>query len=128
LAFSLSDIQGQLQQLIYSGLVYATPADWLAQYPRYLRAILLRLEKLLLNPQKDRLLLAEIQPHWQRFADYLAKEGEYQLDVNPVLREYRWWLEELRVSLFAQTLKTQVTVSAKRLDKQWQLMLEHAKN
>lgn len=128
LAFSLGDIQAQLQQLFYPGLVYPTPAEWLAQYPRYLRAIQLRLEKALLNPQKDRLLLAEVQPHWQRFADYLVKEGDYQLEVNPALREYRWWLEELRVSLFAQTLGTQVTVSSKRLDKQWLLVLDQGKN
>lgn len=128
LVFSLGDIQAQLQHLIYHGLAYATPPEWLAQYPRYLRAILLRLEKLILNPQKDRLLLAEVQAHWQRFADYLAKDGEYQLAFNSSLRDYRWWLEELRVSLFAQTLKTQVTVSSKRLDKQWQLILDDSKN
>lgn len=125
LAFSLSDIQGQLQQLFYPGLVYRTPPEWLAQYPRYLRALQLRLEKILLNPQKDRLLLAEVQPHWQRFADHLAKEGEYQLEINPALQEYRWWIEELRVSLFAQTLKTQVTISSKRLDLQWQKVMDN---
>jgi ATP-dependent helicase HrpA len=78
-----------------------------------------------LNPQKDRLLLAEVQPHWQRFVDHLAKEGEYQLEINPALQEYRWWIEELRVSLFAQTLKTQVTISSKRLDLQWQKVMDN---
>lgn len=128
LAFSLSDIQAQLQQLFYAGLVYRTPPGWLAQYPRYLRAIQLRLEKALLNPQKDRQLIAEVEPHWQRCADYLEKEGDYQLEINPALSVYRWWLEELRVSLFAQTLGTQVPVSGKRLDKQWQAVLDYAKN
>src|SRR5690606_41465925 len=65
LPFSIRDSQQQLQQLFYPGLVYATPLEWLMQYPRYLRAIELRIEKALLNPQKDRLALAEIQPHWQ---------------------------------------------------------------
>jgi ATP-dependent helicase HrpA len=124
-AFSLSDIQAQLQQLFYPGLVYQTPPEWLAQYPRYLRALQLRLEKILLNPQKDRLLMADVQAHWQRFADYLAKEGVYQLEINPALQEYRWWIEELRVSLFAQTLKTQVTISSKRLEQQWQKVLDN---
>jgi ATP-dependent helicase HrpA len=120
LAFSLSDIQQQLQQLFYPGLIYQTPQEWLIQYPRYLRAIELRIEKALLGPQKDRLLLAEIQPYWQKLDDYLAKEGTYRLAQNPSLQTYRWWIEELRVSLFAQTLKTQVPISSKRLDKQWQ--------
>ncbi len=124
LAFTLSDIQQQLQQLFYPGLVYNTPREWLEQYPRYLRAILARLEKALLNPQKDRIAIAEIQAAWQRLNDFLAKEGEFQLAQKSSLQTYRWWIEELRVSLFAQTLKTQVPISSKRLDKQWQLVLE----
>src|SRR5690606_40092451 len=65
LAFTLSDIQQQLQQLFYPGLVYNTPREWLEQYPRYLRAILTRLEKAMLNPQKDRLAIGEVQAAWQ---------------------------------------------------------------
>src|SRR5690606_15585580 len=91
LAFTLSDIQTQLQQLFYPGLVYQTPSEWLAQYPRYLRAIQFQLEKALLNPQKDRQLLADAQSLWQRFADFLAKEGDYQIELNPPLRDYLWW-------------------------------------
>jgi len=124
LAFSISDIQQQLQQLFYPGLVYATPLEWLMQYPRYLRAIELRIEKALLNPQKDRLSLAEIQPHWQRLDDLLEKEGEFALAQSTSLQTYRWGIEELRVSLFAQTLKTQIPVSSKRLDKLWEAALE----
>lgn len=124
LAFTLSDIQQQLQQLFYPGLVYNTPREWLEQYPRYLRAILARLEKAMLNPQKDRLAIGEVQAAWQRLTDYLAKEGEFQMAQKISLQTYRWWVEELRVSLFAQTLKTQIPISSKRLDKQWQLVLE----
>lgn len=124
LAFTLSDIQQQLQQLFYPGLVYNTPREWLEQYPRYLRAILTRLEKAMLNPQKDRLAIGEVQAAWQRLTDYLAKEGEFQMAQKISLQTYRWWVEELRVSLFAQTLKTQIPISSKRLDKQWQLVLE----
>ncbi len=124
LAYCLSDIQAQLQALFFPGFAYQTPVFWLGQYPRYLRALQLRLEKALLNPQKDRLQLQEVQAHWQRLQDYLQQAGDYQLDVNPALSDYRWWLEELRVSLFAQTLKTQVSVSGKRLDKQWQLAMD----
>lgn len=120
LAFTISDINQQLGQLFYPGLVYKTPAQWLQQYPKYMRGIQQRLEKAALNPQKDKLQLAEIAPHWQRLVDYLAKEGDYRLAQNAALMDYRWWIEELRISLFAQTLKTQVPVSDKRMDKQWE--------
>lgn len=125
LAFTISDINQQLAQLFYPGLVYKTPSQWLSQYPKYMRGIQQRLEKAALNPQKDKLQLAEVAPHWQCLADYLTKEGEYRMAQNTALMEYRWWIEELRISLFAQTLKTQVPVSAKRMDKQWeQAMLD----
>jgi ATP-dependent helicase HrpA len=123
LAFALSDIQEQLKNLFYVGLVYKTPEEWLRQYPRYLRGIQARLEKAALNPQKDKLALMEIQPYWQRLQEYIAKEGAFVMTQNAALVEYRWWIEELRISLFAQTLKTQVPISPKRLDKQWELVL-----
>jgi ATP-dependent helicase HrpA len=125
LAYTISDINQQLSQLFYPGLVYNTPPQWLQQYPKYIRGIQQRLEKAALNAQKDKLQLAEVAPHWQRLADYLQKEGNYRLGQLPALMDYRWWLEEFRISLFAQTLKTQVPVSDKRLDKQWeQAMLQ----
>jgi len=123
LAFTLSDIQQQLQHLFFIGLVYKTPDSWLRQYPRYLRAIQYRLEKAALNPQKDKLALAEIQPYWKKLQDYVAKQGDFVMAQHDALQEYRWWVEELRVSLFAQTIKTVVPISAKRLDKQWELVL-----
>lgn len=125
LAFTISDISQQLTQLFYPGLVYKTPAQWLQQYPKYMRGIQQRLEKAALNPQKDKLQLAEVAFHRQRLVDYLDKEGDYRLTQSAALMDYRWWIEELRISLFAQTLKTQVPVSDKRMDKQWeQAMLD----
>ena len=123
LAYTLSDIHEQLNELFNIGLVYRTPDEWLRQYPRYLRAIQMRLEKAALNPQKDKLTLLEIQPYWQRLQEFISKEGTFVMTQNPALVEYRWWVEELRVSLFAQTLKTQIPISPKRLDKQWELVL-----
>lgn len=123
LAFTLSDINHQLQQLFYPGLVYQTPEQWLRQYPRYLQALMQRLEKAPLNPNKDRQLLEEIRPHWERLEDYLQREGELQMELNDALREYRWAIEELRVSLFAQTLKTRMPVSTKRLNKLWEQVI-----
>jgi ATP-dependent helicase HrpA len=84
----------------------------------------MRLEKASLNPQKDKLALLEIQPYWQRLQEFIEKEGAFVMTQNSALLEYRWWIEELRVSLFAQTLKTQVPISHKRLDKQWESVLE----
>ncbi len=124
LAFTLNDINQQLQQLFFIGLLYKTPATWLRQYPRYLRAIQLRLEKAALNPQKDKLALAEVQAYWKNFTEYIEKEGEFVIEQNAALQEYRWWVEELRVSLFAQAVKTLIPISAKRLDKQWELVLQ----
>ena len=123
LAFTLTDINQQLANLFYPGLLYRTPQEWFTQYPKYLRAIQQRLEKALLNAQKDKLLLQQIMPHWQRLEQYLEKEGRYRLGQIEGLMDYRWWIEEYRVSLFAQTLKTQVPVSDKRLDKQWEQVM-----
>lgn len=120
LAFSISDINQQLAQLFQPGLVYNTPPQWFNQYPKYLRALQQRLEKAQLNVQKDKLNMLAIEPHWQRLVEYLEKEGSYRLAQNAALMDYRWWIEEYRISLFAQTLKTQVPVSDKRLDKQWE--------
>ncbi len=120
LAFSISDINQQLAQLFQPGLVYNTPPQWFNQYLKYLRALQQRLEKAQLNVQKDKLNMLAIEPHWQRLVEYLEKEGSYRLAQNAALMDYRWWIEEYRISLFAQTLKTQVPVSDKRLDKQWE--------
>src|SRR5690606_17689834 len=128
LVFTISDINQQLSQLFFPGLVYKTPAQWLQQYPKYMRGIQQRLEKAALNPQKDKLQLAEVAPHWQRLVDYLAKEGDYRLAQNNALLDYRWWIEELRISLFAQTLKTQIPVSDKRMDRQWEQAMQDAQS
>jgi len=123
ITFTISDIQSQLKNLFFVGVAYQTPAQWLRQYPRYLKAIQLRLEKANLNPQKDKLTIAEVQPYWQQLTEYLEKEGDFVIHQNIALQDYRWWIEELRVSLFAQTVKTVVPISPKRLDKQWELVL-----
>ena len=118
LATAMADIDQQLAHLFYPGCCYQTPWPWLQQYPRYLQAILLRLEKVPMNVHKDRQGIAEIEPLWQRYQEKQHVQG---VDLNQPLQEYRWMLEELRVSLFAQTLGTQMSVSVKRLNKQWQL-------
>lgn len=114
------DIQQQLAHLIYAGFIRQTPLPWLRQLPRYLKAIDLRLDKLAEGGAgRDRAASLEIQPLWQAYLQ--RREGQRQQGtVDPELERFRWMLEELRVSLFAQTLGTQMPVSPKRLKQQLQ--------
>ncbi len=112
---SLNDIQSQLEHLIYEDFIYFTPINYLKSYPRYLQAIQQRLDKLQQTAERDRQYCNILNPYWEHFVEL---NDEYYED--PVFVLYRWMLEEYRVSLFAQGLKTQMPVSEKRLEKQWQ--------
>jgi len=112
---SLSDIKSQLEHLLHRGFLLQTPWQRLAHMPRYLKAMIVRLDKLKGNLQRDLRLMGEVSHHWQRYLDY----AEAREVVNAQCEEYRWLIEEFRVSLFAQELKTAVPVSAKRLQAQW---------
>ncbi|MBM3109171.1 ATP-dependent RNA helicase HrpA [Pseudomonas arcuscaelestis] len=117
-AVALNDIKQQLSNLVYPGFVRETPGVWLKELPRYLKAVELRLEKLGSQVQKDRVWSGELSNLWAQYkarADKHAQEGKR----DEQLTVYRWWLEEYRVSLFAQQLGTKVPVSDKRLSKQW---------
>ncbi len=114
------DIAAQLDRLMPKRFIDATPWPQLAHLPRYLKAITMRLDKLRADPARDAQRLAELRPIEQRFWRHLA-ERKGVPDAR--LDEFRWLLEELRVSLFAQELRTPQPVSVKRLDKVWtQLM------
>jgi ATP-dependent helicase HrpA len=108
-----ADIEQQLARLLTPGWLANTPWARLQHYPRYLKAAELRLEKLRADPARDARLMSELQPllsAWLRAPRPLGAEQA----------QFGWLLEELRVSLFAQQLKTPVPVSAKRLAKLWQ--------
>ncbi len=114
------DISAQLQRLIGKRFLMQTPYDQLKHLPRYLEAIVMRLDKLRTDPARDAARLAELRPIEQR---YLRRLAERKGAHDARLADYRWLLEELRVSLFAQELRTPQPVSVKRLDKVWaQLM------
>ena len=118
-ALSMSDIQAQLKNLIYKGFLKQTPLEWLEQFPRYLTAVEQRLDKLGANFNRDRVYtdeLQNLQENWNRRREALEKQNI----VDDNLYQYRWLMEEYRVSLFAQTLKTKVQVSEKRLRKYWE--------
>jgi ATP-dependent helicase HrpA len=110
------DIAAQLARLVPKRFVAATPWAQLAHLPRYLRAVVMRLDKLRSDPARDAQRLAELRPIEQRYWRHLA-ERKGVADAR--LDEYRWLLEELRVSLFAQELRTPQPVSVKRLEKVW---------
>lgn len=108
------DIRDQLEFLLGKEWIARTPYERLQHLPRYFKAIGVRLEKLRTNPARDAQQLAQLLPlqqQWQR--KLAAQQGEH----DPRLEDFGWLLQELRVSLFAQELKTPVIVSVKRLQK-----------
>jgi len=121
LSDALADIDQQLQALIFPGFLRETPLEWLQQIGRYLKAVQRRLDKLRENPERDKKLRAEIAPLWSNYAKR-AEEQRARGVMDPQLLEFRWLLEELRVSLFAQELKTLMPVSVARLQKLWLAM------
>ncbi|MGE0350986.1 ATP-dependent RNA helicase HrpA [Hydrogenophaga sp.] len=111
-----SDIALQLQRLVPRRFLLQTPYAQLQHLPRYLKAVQLRLDKLRVDPARDAARMAELRPQDQRFWRLVAERKGVQ---DARLQELRWLLEELRVSFFAQELRTPQPVSIKRLDKAW---------
>jgi ATP-dependent helicase HrpA len=111
-----ADAAQQLQRLAPKRFMAVTPWTQLQHFPRYLKAITMRLDKLRADPARDALKLGELRPHEQRYWRLVA---ERKGAVDDRMQEYRWLLEELRVSFFAQELRTPQPVSIKRLDKVW---------
>ena len=115
-----ADMQAQLQGLVHKRFVTETEYSQLAHFPRYLKAINIRIEKLRGDPARDAKSMAEwigAATQFQRVSKTMGGKN-----TDPKMTEYRWMLEELRVSLFAQELRTPMPVSAKRLQKVWESM------
>lgn len=114
------DVREQIELLTTARFLAETPWRWLQEYPRYFRAIAIRMERLSIQSHaRDQEATRELQglvALWMRRRD----EHQAAARVDSELETYRWMLEEYRVSLFAQTLGTSVPVSAKRLEKQWE--------
>ena len=100
--------------LVPPGFLRETPAEALAEYPRYLKALSLRAERALRDPVRDQARMLELKPFW----DALVAARASGWAKDPAWQSLRWDLEELRVSLFAQELGTRRQVSAKRLARQ----------
>jgi ATP-dependent helicase HrpA len=108
------DVRAQLEWLLHKRFIADTPYERLQHVPRYLKAINLRIEKLRSNPARDAQCMTQMQPltqAWQKLRQ--AQQG----NSDPRVDEFAWLMQELRVSLFAQELKTPVIVSVKRLEK-----------
>lgn len=114
-----ADMLGQLDALIGKRFVIDTPYAQLAHFPRYLKGIVLRIDKLKADPARDARQFAEFHPLLQNYQRALAQRGGV---MDARLLEFRWLLEELRISLFAQELRTPMPVSVKRLYKVWESM------
>ena len=111
-----ADAAQQLQRLVPKNFLTAAPWPQLAHFARYLKAITARLDKVRTDPARDSARLAEVRVQEQRYWR-LVSERKGQVDAP--MQELRWLLEELRVSFFAQELRTPQPVSTKRLDKLW---------
>ncbi|MBM3340666.1 MAG: ATP-dependent RNA helicase HrpA [Betaproteobacteria bacterium] len=113
-----ADIRAQLARLTYKGFVSQTPWEQLTHLPRYLQAMQRRLEKYPRDPARDARHTQSLTEWWQRYEAAVEKQQKAGA-ADERLQELRWQLEELRVSLFAQELKTPYPVSYKRLEKFW---------
>ncbi|QWE25936.1 ATP-dependent RNA helicase HrpA [Polynucleobacter sp. AP-Ainpum-60-G11] len=119
-ATAYTDIQTQVQGLIFPKFVADTPYGQLVHFPRYLKAIAMRIDKLRANPSRD----AQCQKDWESVARPWQKlvqgsrgSANYAMAEDQALSDFRWQLEELRVALYAQELKTPTPMSLKRLEK-----------
>ena len=117
-ADAAADMSAQLQALVYPGFLAATPPDRLTELPRYLRAMLARMDRLALGKGEARQAL-ELRAHRERLA--ASQETVWSsAEAAAAFAHYRWLVEEYRVQLFAQALRARDKVSHARLEAQWQ--------
>jgi ATP-dependent helicase HrpA len=115
-ADTVSDVKAQLSTLLSPTFIEATSRPWLEYLPRYLKAITRRLERVAGNAKRDAELATKVKPFTAAFRALAAQP--VASTVRPELEQLRWMIEEFRVSLFAQELRTMVKVSEKRLAEQ----------
>ncbi|WP_011298227.1 ATP-dependent RNA helicase HrpA [Cupriavidus necator] len=118
-----ADMEAQLGRLMGKQFIIDTPYPQLVHFPRYLKGIAMRVDKLKGDPARDTQRMQEMMPllqQWQRAEKQLRTQGKGGGDAR--LDEFRWMLEELRIALFAQELRTPVPMSVKRLQKVWEAM------
>jgi ATP-dependent helicase HrpA len=113
------DVARQLEALVHPGYLTATPLRWLQHFPRYLKGISYRYERLTSGAlDRDRQGAEQLEAYLALYDEVAAEHHELEI-LDPELTVFRWMLEEYRISLFAQPLGTQMPVSPQRLDKQF---------
>nr|WP_284732824.1 ATP-dependent RNA helicase HrpA [Larsenimonas rhizosphaerae] len=122
LARTYADIKAQMSRLVYRGFI-TDSGEWLRHYPRYMEATLIRLEKAPRELRRDQLAMDEINAFEQRLANRQSRALQQGVPDTELV-DFGWWIEELRVSLFAQQLGTLEPVSAKRLERRWKEITE----
>lgn len=122
---ALGDIKDHLAHLMPKGFLTHTPLNSIRDLMRYMKGILYRIDKLEKNPLRDRQAQLEMAPLWQQFWVHYHKLEQSEQQIPASLVDYRWQLEELRISLFAQELGTNSPVSVKRLKKLWNELINN---
>ena len=115
-----ADIQAQVQGLIFPKFVADIPYEQLVHLPRYLKAIAMRIDKMRSNPSRDAQCQKDwesVARPWQKLVQNSRGAGYGMAQEDQALSDFRWQLEELRVALYAQELKTPTPMSLKRLEK-----------
>ena len=115
-----ADIQAQIQGLVFPKFVSDIPYPQLVHLPRYLKGVAMRIDKLRANPSRDAQCQKDwesVHRPWQKLLQGGKGSASYAMVEDQALQDFRWQLEELRVALYAQELKTPTPMSLKRLEK-----------
>jgi len=111
-------VETQLAWLVFPGFLKAVPPERLKHYDRYLRGIRVRIDRARSNPSGDRTKESRVEPYWERYHEAILGKGP-KIANRDALAEYRWMVEEFRVSVFAPEVRAAIPVSEKRLDAKW---------
>lgn len=118
------DIDCQLARLFAPSTLSHISLEQIGQYPRYVRALQIRLEKMAAQLARDRQHIEQLQVFLEPLAALAERRHELPQSLDREIEDFQWALEEYRVSLFAQQLKTPMPISAKRLQKRWDQLFE----
>jgi len=111
-------IETQLAWLVFPGFARSVPPERLRHYARYFRALSVRIDRARSNPSGDRAKEARVSPFWERYREAILGKGP-KIANRDAIAEYRWMVEEFRVSVFAPEVRAAVPVSEKRLEAKW---------
>ena len=108
-----NDMRSQLDDMVYEGFLGELAPERLQHYPRYLEAMRVRLQSVEQDPQRDAERMAQVEPSWRAYLELLEQGVAY----DEAMDDFRWLIEEFRVSIFAQQLGVKTRVSVERLRK-----------